>query len=91
MLVELHRRVRLSGIEGNDPFLIGSYEELAEEDAVDEELKLETIAYLEQYIQLVGETNQQVMTMTRASKTAGELADASAASSRCHLTWKWGC
>jgi len=75
MLVELHRRVRLIGIESVQPFLIGRYEELAEEDAVDEAMKLETIAYLEQYIQLVGETNQQIMTMTRASKTAGELAD----------------
>ncbi len=75
MLVELHRRVRLVGIEGNEPFLIGRYEELAEEDAVDEELKLEAIAYLEQYIELVGETNQQIMTMTRASKTVGQLAD----------------
>ncbi len=75
MLVELHRRVRLVGIEGNEPFLIGRYEELAEEDAVDENLKLEAIAYLEQYIELVGETNQQIMTMTRASKTAGQLAD----------------
>ena len=75
MLVELHRRVRLLGVEGNEPFLIGRYEELSEEDAVDEELKLETIAYLEQYIELVGETNQQVMTMTRSSRTLGELAD----------------
>lgn len=75
MLVELRRRVRLLGIEGTEPFLIGRYDELAEEDAVDEELKLEAIAYLEQYIELVGETNQQVMMMTRASKTVGELAD----------------
>ena len=75
MVVELRRRVRLVSIEGNDPFLIGRYEELAEEDAVDEDMKLEAIAYLEQYIQLIGEANQQVMTVTRASKTAGELAD----------------
>ncbi len=75
MLVELRRRVRLLGIDGTEPFLIGRYEELAEEDAVDEALKLEAIAYLEQYIELVGETNQQVMMMTRASKTVGELAD----------------
>ena len=75
MLVELHRRVQLTGIDGNDPFLIGRYEELAEEDAIDEELKVETIAYLEKYIELVGETNQQIMTMTRASRTTGELAD----------------
>ncbi len=75
MLVELHRRVRVLGIEQLDPFLIGRYEELAEEDAVDETLKHEAIAYLEKYIELVGETNQQIMTMTRGSKTAGELAD----------------
>ena len=29
MLVELHRRVQVTGIDGNDPFLIGRYEELA--------------------------------------------------------------
>ena len=75
MLVELHRRVRLTGIERVEPFLVGRYEELAEEDAVDEALKLEAIAYLEQYVELMGETNQQIMAMTRASKTAGELAD----------------
>ena len=75
MLVELHHRVRLTELESQESFLVGRYVELSEEDAIDEELKLETIAYLEQYIHLVGETNQQVMTMTRASKTAGELAD----------------
>ncbi len=75
MLVELHRRVRLTGLERLDPYIIGRYEELAEEDAVDEALKLEAIAYLEQYVELMGETNQQIMTMTRASGTAGQLAD----------------
>jgi len=76
MLVELHRRVRLLGVETGGSFLIGRYEELAEEDAVDETLKLEAIAYLEQYVELMGETNQQIITMTRASRTAGALADA---------------
>jgi len=75
MLVELHRRVRLLGVESGGSFLIGRYEELAEEDAVDETLKLEAIAYLEQYVELMGETNQQIMAMTRASRTAGALAD----------------
>ena len=75
MLVELHRRVRLVGLERLDPYIIGRYEELSEEDAVDEALKLEAIAYLEQYVELMGETNQQIMTMTRASGTAGQLAD----------------
>ena len=75
MLVELHRRVRLLGVETGGSFLIGRYEELAEEDAVDEALKLEAIAYLEQYVELMGETNQQIMAMTRASRTAGALAD----------------
>ena len=75
MLVELHRRVRLLGVEMGGSFLIGRYEELAEEDAVDEALKLEAIAYLEQYVELMGETNQQIMAMTRASRTAGALAD----------------
>ncbi|HNS39771.1 MAG TPA: endopeptidase La [Promineifilum sp.] len=75
MLVELHRRVRVIDIESTEPFIIGRYEELAEEDAVDEALKLEAIAYLEQYVELAGETNQQIMMMTRSSKTLGELAD----------------
>ncbi len=76
MLVELHRRVRVLGVEASGAFLIGRYEELAEEDAVDEALKLEAIAYLEQYVELMGETNQQIMAMTRATRTAGALADA---------------
>ena len=75
MLVELHRRVRLTGVERVEPFLVARYEELAEEDAVDEDMKLEAIAYLEKYVELMGETNQQIMAMTRASQTAGELAD----------------
>lgn len=75
MLVELHRRVRLTGIESTDPFLIGRYAELEEQDVIDEALKIETIAYLEKYIELVGEQNQQIMATTRAAETAGTLAD----------------
>jgi ATP-dependent Lon protease len=75
MLVELHRRVRVTGIERMDPFLIGRYAELEEKDAIDDALKIETIAYLEKYIELVGEQNQQVIATTRAAETAGALAD----------------
>lgn len=75
MLVELHRRVRLVNIERVDPFLIGRYAELEEQDAIDEALKVESIAYLEKYIELVGEQNQQIIATTRAAETAGALAD----------------
>jgi ATP-dependent Lon protease len=75
MVVELHRRVKLLGLEQAEQFTIGHYEELNEIDMPDEALQLETIAYLEQYIDLVGESNQQVMAAVRARETGGQLAD----------------
>jgi ATP-dependent Lon protease len=75
MVVELHRRVKLLGLEQAEYFTIGHYEELNEIDMPDEALQLETIAYLEQYIELVGESNQQVMAAVRARETGGQLAD----------------
>jgi ATP-dependent Lon protease len=75
MLVELHRRVRLTDIDRLDALLVGRYQEVEEQDAIDEELKVEAIAYLEKYIELVGEQNQQIMTTTRAAETTGVLAD----------------
>jgi ATP-dependent Lon protease len=75
MLVELHRRVRLTDIDRSDAILVGRYQEVVEQDAVEEELKVEAIAYLEKYIDLVGEQNQQIMTTTRAAETTGVLAD----------------
>jgi ATP-dependent Lon protease len=75
MLVELHRRVRLTDIELLESLLIGRFQEVEEQDAIEEELKVEAIAYLEKYIDLVGEQNQQIMTTTRAAETTGVLAD----------------
>ncbi|MEZ4517764.1 MAG: LON peptidase substrate-binding domain-containing protein [Chloroflexota bacterium] len=75
MVVELDHRVRLLGLEPLENYSVGRYEELAETDQADEALQLETIAYLEQYIDLVGESNQQVMTAIRDRETAGQLAD----------------
>jgi ATP-dependent Lon protease len=75
MLVELHRRVRLTDIDRLDALLVGRYQEVEEQDAIDEGLKVEAIAYLEKYIELVGEQNQQIMTTTRAAETTGVLAD----------------
>jgi ATP-dependent Lon protease len=75
MLVELYRRVRLTDIDRLDALLVGRYQEVEEQDAIDEELKVEAIAYLEKYIELVGEQNQQIMTTTRAAETTGVLAD----------------
>jgi ATP-dependent Lon protease len=75
MLVELHRRVSFHDLEATDPYLVGIYSELTEEDAEDQTLMFQTIAYLEQYAEALGEANQQVMATTRGKNSAGELAD----------------
>jgi ATP-dependent Lon protease len=75
MLVELQRRVQFHEFEGSDPYLVGVYSEIEEEDTEDRELMFETIAYLEQYAEALGEANQQVMANTRNKNTCGELAD----------------
>jgi ATP-dependent Lon protease len=75
MLVELHRRVRLLGIDSVEPYLTGRYVEVEQHDTIDEALRLEAVAYLEQYAELLGEANQQVMATIRTKDKAGDLAD----------------
>jgi ATP-dependent Lon protease len=76
MLVELHHRVRLVQLAGEEPYLSGSYETFEDtSDGKPEELMAETIAYLEQYVEALGEVNRQVMATLRSKETAGELAD----------------
>lgn len=76
MLVELHRRVQFLNLENIDPYLMGYYSELAEKtDDAPSVLMDETIAYLEQYAEALGEANQQVIANTRNKDTAGQLAD----------------
>ncbi len=76
MLVELNERVALEQLEQHDPYLIASYTEL--DGIIDDEEpspRHHAIAYLEQYAEALGETNQQVLANTRAKRTAGDLAD----------------
>ena len=76
MLVELHRRVSFGGLTEHEPYLVGGYEEI--EDTTDSESDpaiAEVIAYLEQYAEILGEVNRQVMMTLRNQRTAGELAD----------------
>ncbi len=76
MLVELHRRVQFVDLETADPFLSGSYTELAQNsDTTNEELYTTTIAYLEQYADTLGEANQKIMADARARISSGQLAD----------------
>lgn len=76
MLVELNRRVAFTGLSEHEPYLVGGYEEI--EDVSDSESDpaiAEVIAYLEQYAEVLGEVNRQVMMTLRNQRTAGELAD----------------
>ena len=76
MLVELNERVALEQLEQHDPYLIASYTEL--DGIIDDDEpspRHHAIAYLEQYAEALGETNQQVLANTRAKRTAGDLAD----------------
>ena len=76
MLVELHRRVRFTSLVQTEPHLVGTYEELTDAPSLDDpEAVLQAIAYLEQYAETLGETNQQVMAVTRSKNSAGELSD----------------
>jgi ATP-dependent Lon protease len=77
MLVQLERRVAFHGLTSDkDPYLIGSYSEIEDaSDAMVSDLMIEVIAYLEQYADMLGEVNQQIMANLRAKETAGELAD----------------
>ena len=76
MLIELHERVRIETISENDPYLKGTFSELTEtSDGAPEELMAESIAYLEQYAEIIGEVNRQVLATMRNQESAGELAD----------------
>ncbi len=76
MLVELHRRVQFLVIEDLDPHLVGTFAELETiRDSQPIDTMAETIAYLEQYADTLGEANQQIMANTRKKETAGALAD----------------
>jgi ATP-dependent Lon protease len=76
MLVELHHRVEFVALETAESYLRGTYRHL-EETAVSEDTPLifETIAYLEQYADALGEANQQVMANVRGKTSAGDLSD----------------
>ena len=76
MLVEMRRRVLIDEIATDEPFLTATYRELDEAtDAAAPELMAEAIAYVEQYIETLGEVNRQVLATLRGKETAGELAD----------------
>ncbi|MBE2200188.1 MAG: endopeptidase La [Anaerolinea sp.] len=76
MLVDLHRRVQFLSLEDGEPYLKGTYAELpTKTDDAPPLLMAETIAYLEQYAEALGEANQQVIANTRSKDTAGQLAD----------------
>ena len=76
MLVDLHRRVHFGGLEEADPYMVGLFDEIGGKvDGRPPELMVETIAYLEQYADTLGEANQQIIASTRVKDTAGELAD----------------
>ncbi|MGD2076971.1 MAG: endopeptidase La [Chloroflexota bacterium] len=76
MLVEMRHRVLLDELNTDDQFLSASYKPVEETtDAVAPELMAESIAYVEQYIETLGEVNRQVLATLRSKDTAGELAD----------------
>lgn len=76
MLVELHRRVSFDGLTEINSYLVGSYSEIEDaSDNDDEDAMAEIIAYLEQYAEILGEVNRQVMMTLRNQETAGTLAD----------------
>jgi len=76
MLVELHQRVEFVALETAEPYLRGTYRHLEETDVgEDTPLIFETIAYLEQYADALGEANQQVMANVRGKTSAGDLSD----------------
>ena len=66
MLVELHHRISFEGLTEIKSYLVGGYSELAtRDDAVDSAQMAEVIAYLEQYAEMLGEVNRQVMMTMR--------------------------
>ncbi len=76
ILVELQRRVEFLDLGQTEPFLSGSYRELPSvDDSRDEGLIDEALAYLEQYADAMGESNQHAIVNARSKETNGELAD----------------
>ncbi|MFN2221316.1 MAG: LON peptidase substrate-binding domain-containing protein, partial [Candidatus Promineifilaceae bacterium] len=76
MLVEMRHRVQIDELDTDDPYLKASYKAIeGATDAAAPELMAEAIAYVEQYIETLGEVNRQVMATLRGKETAGELAD----------------
>lgn len=76
MLADLHRRVFFNGLVDDKSYLVGNYSELLDmTDARPESLMAEVIALLEQYAELLGEVNRQIMMSLRNQQTAGNLAD----------------
>ena len=75
MLVELHRRVRFTNFTDNGEFLAGNYEELSLTDSKDQALFAKAVAHVEQYAEILGEVNRQVMSAMRNKESCGKLAD----------------
>jgi ATP-dependent Lon protease len=76
MLVDLERRVSFDSLTGEDPYMMGTFSEIEDStDAVPADMMAEAIAYLEQYAEMLGEVNQQVLATLRSKETAGDLAD----------------
>jgi len=76
MLVELHHRVAFDSLLSSEPYLIGTFHEIEDQsDAHPEELMTEVMAALEEYAEMMGEVNRQVMMTMRSQKSAGDLAD----------------
>lgn len=76
MLVDLERRVNFESLTAEDPYLMGTYSEIEDTtDATLADMMAEAIAYLEQYAEMLGEVNQQVLATLRSKETAGDLAD----------------
>ncbi len=78
MLVELHRRVQFEGLAQTQPYMTGGYSEMEvpeESGEAGETASAELIAYLEQYAEVLGEVNRQVMISLRNQTSAGDLAD----------------
>ncbi|HUS93627.1 MAG TPA: endopeptidase La [Patescibacteria group bacterium] len=76
MLVELRHRVHFDGLTSMEPYLAGIYSELPEEvEGEAGDLIAESIAYLDQYAETLGEVNRQVNATMRSHESAGTLAD----------------
>lgn len=76
MVVELHRRVNFDRLLKLHPYMVGVYSEI--EDGTDgrpKDVMATAVAYVEQYAEVLGEVNRQVLMNLRAQDTAGQLAD----------------